>query len=150
MMRAVALAAGWLMVAPLHAASGQATQPLCPVGLRVDQRPEGVLAPWQATDIRDGQLLPLRRISFHAGPFERGAELKPQRIDGPLKNGIGTIRHHYDFSRPFADGLTVACRYEDTTIAIHRTLPTLPRSCIVTTSRLGPPESRTRAECLWP
>ena len=149
MMRAVAMAAGWLMVAPLHTAAGQTTQPLCPAWLQVEQQPQGMLPPWQATDTRDDQLLPLRRISFYAGPMKWNAELKPQRIDGPSKDGTGTTRHHYDFSRPFADGLIVACRYEDTAIAIHRALPVLPRSCIVTISRLGPPESRTRVECLW-
>lgn len=150
MTKAVALAAGCLMVATSCAAAEQAAQPLCPAGLRVEQQPQGVLAPWHATDTRDGQLLPLRMVSFYAGPLNRGAELKPQRIDGPSKDGTGTIGHHYDFSRPFPDGLTVACHYEETSIAIHRTLPTLPTSCIVTTSRLGPPENRTRVECLWP
>jgi hypothetical protein len=149
-MKAVALTAGWLMVISLQVAAEQIMHPLCPTGLQVKQHPVGVLAPWRVTDTRDGQLLPLHRISFYAGPLERGAELKPQRIDGPSKDGTGTVRHYYDFSRPFADGLTVVCRYEDTSIIIHKSLPTLPRSCVVTTSRVGPPKKPTLIECLWP
>lgn len=140
----------WMLLLTVFAAPGRVHAgglPVCPQAIKVLQQAQDLPAPWQATERGATDLRPLRTVSFFDGPLERGFELKPQRIDGPSKDGSRTIAHRYTFSPEHAAGLTVVCGYQDTSIAVHRMLPVVPGACKVTMMAVGPAKDRTRVEC---
>ncbi len=128
-------------------ASAMSEEDFCPSTLHVVTQVIGVPKDWQTADPSAGRPLVRRSVAFYSGPFADGLELKPQRIERSFKKGVEAFVHQYVFSDPAQKGVSIVCRYANTTLVMHRVLATTPRTCTVRFTNRPAPGDTAKVSC---